>query len=309
MTNDAKTHLQRVLIVDDQITNILVLNEILRPHVELFMARNGEEALAQSLLIRPDLILLDVIMPGIDGYEVCRRLKANPATNEIPVLFVTGRDSEEDENLGFSVGALDFIIKPFRSASVLAKVQVHLLIRRQAEQLRALALSDGLTGVANRRHFDSQLDVEWRRTRRSGQPLTLIMIDVDHLKAYNDHFGHLAGDSVLRQVAQALAACLKRPCDLLARYGGEEFVALLPDTNHEGGLQVAEAMGAAVTALNIQAAPGLSNPLLTISRGLSCALASNTASDTHSLCQSADEALYSAKKRGRNCSVAAVESG
>lgn len=309
MTQAPQKSLQRVLVVDDQITNILVLNEILRPHVELFMARNGEEALAQSLLIQPDLILLDVIMPGIDGYEVCRRLKANPITSEIPVLFVTGRDSEEDENLGFSVGALDFIIKPFRAASVLAKVRIHLLNRRQAEQLRTLAFSDGLTGVANRRHFDCQLDVEWRRTRRSGQPLTLIMIDVDHFKAYNDHFGHLAGDGVLRQVAQALSGCLRRPSDLLARYGGEEFVALLPDTNHEGGLQVAEAMGAAITALNIKAAPGLDNPLLTISRGLSCVLASNNANDAHGLCQRADEALYSAKKRGRNCSVAAIEPG
>lgn len=293
---------KRVLIVDDQITNIQLLKHILQPMVDVFMARDGLQAIALCGQVRPDLILLDIIMPGIDGIEVCKRLKADPATRDIPVIFVTGRDSGEDEAEGLDAGAADFITKPFRAPAVLARVRNHLLFKAQTDLLRQMAFIDGLTGVSNRRRFDETLDVEWGRARRNGEPLALVMIDVDHFKLYNDSFGHQAGDDCLRQIAVAMRRCLRRPGDLLARYGGEEFICLLPGTDIDGARIVADALGDAVKALALKAAPAASHEQVTISRGVAATIVSDDDGST-ALKQAADAALYRAKHSGRNCTA------
>ncbi|MBQ1782568.1 MAG: diguanylate cyclase [Gammaproteobacteria bacterium] len=294
---------KRVLVVDDQVTNIQLLNHILQPMVDVSMARDGLQAIALCAQVRPDLVLLDIIMPGIDGIEVCRRLKADPATRDIPVIFVTGRDTGEDEAEGLDAGAVDFITKPFRAPAVLARVRNHLLLKSQADLLRQMVFIDGLTGVFNRRRFDEALDVEWRRARRSGEPLALVMIDVDHFKLYNDAYGHQAGDDCLRQIAVAMRKCLRRPGDLLARYGGEEFVCLLPTTEIEGARKVADALGDAVEALALKAATAASHLRVTISRGIAATIVSDNDGCT-ALQQAADTALYQAKHSGRNCTAA-----
>lgn len=291
---------KRVLVVDDQVTNIQLLNHILQPIVDVSMARDGLQALALCGQVRPDLILLDIMMPGIDGIEVCKRLKADPATRDIPVIFVTGRDSGEDEAEGLDAGAVDFITKPFRAPAVVARVRNHLLLKAQADLLRQMAFIDGLTGAFNRRRFDEALEVEWRRARRSGEPLALVMIDVDHFKLYNDAYGHQAGDDCLRQIAMAMRGCLRRPGDLLARYGGEEFVCLLPATDIEGARRVADALGDAVEALDLKAAATASHERVTISRGIAATLV-NADDGSTTLKQAADSALYRAKHQGRNC--------
>lgn len=293
---------KRVLIVDDQITNIQLLKHILQPMVDVFMARDGLQAIALCGQVRPDLILLDIIMPGIDGIEVCKRLKADPATRDIPVIFVTGRDSGEDEAEGLDAGAADFITKPFRAPAVVARVRNHLLFKAQTDLLRQMAFIDGLTGVSNRRRFDETLDVEWGRARRNGEPLALVMIDVDHFKLYNDSFGHQAGDDCLRQIAVAMRRCLRRPGDLLARYGGEEFICLLPGTDIDGARIVADALGDAVKALALKAAPAASHEQVTISRGVAATIVSDDDGST-ALKQAADAALYRAKHSGRNCTA------
>ena len=165
----------------------------------------------------PDLILLDVMMPGMDGYEVCRRLKGHAATANIPVLFVSSRDEEEDEARGLSLGAIDYIVKPIRPSIVQARVRNHLDLKRSRDLLQRLTTQDHLTGISNRRRFDDFLDMEWRRAAREQAPISLIAIDIDHFKAYNDHYGHPGGDQCLIEVARTLATCVTRPCDLVAR--------------------------------------------------------------------------------------------
>lgn len=291
---------KRVLVVDDQVTNIQLLNHILQPLVDVSMARDGLQALGLCAQVRPDLILLDIMMPGIDGIEVCKRLKADPATRDIPVIFVTGRDSGEDEAEGLDAGAVDFITKPFRAPAVVARVRNHLLLKAQADLLRQMAFIDGLTGAFNRRRFDEALEVEWRRARRSGEPLALVMIDVDQFKLYNDAYGHQAGDDCLRQIAMAMRKCLRRPGDLLARYGGEEFVCLLPATDMDGARRVADALGNAVESLALKAAPAASHEGVTISRGIAATIIEQD-EGAMQLKLAADSALYRAKHQGRNC--------
>jgi len=244
-------------------------------------------------------VLLDVVMPGIDGFEVCKRLKSDPALRDIPVIFVTARDSAEDETLGLEVGAVDFIAKPISPPVVRARVRTHVALKRQTDLLRSLAFNDGLTGVANRRWFDERLQVEWLRCRRNRMPLALILLDLDHFKAYNDHYGHQAGDDCLRAVAAAMKARLGRPADLLARYGGEEFVCLLPETPLDGALAKADDLGRAVQDLAIAHAAAATAPVVTISRGVA-AMLPEQGHEPAELLQRADAMLYAAKHAGRN---------
>jgi diguanylate cyclase (GGDEF)-like protein len=289
----------RILVVDDQPANIQTLHQVLKGECEVSMATSGEQAIAYCQRRAPDLVLLDIVMPGIDGFEVCRRLKADPATRDIPVIFVTSRDSVEDEARGLDVGAVDFIAKPVSAPVVRARVRTHVALKRQADLLRSLAFNDGLTGVANRRWFDERLQVEWLRCRRNRRPLALIMIDLDQFKPYNDHYGHQAGDDCLRAVAAAMKSRLGRPGDLLARYGGEEFVCLLPETPLEGARRKADDLGQAVEALGIAHAHASAADHVTISRGVA-ALVPGPEPSAAELVHRADEMLYEAKRSGRN---------
>jgi diguanylate cyclase (GGDEF)-like protein len=289
----------RLLLVDDQPANIQLLHQLFGADHQVLMATAGEQALKLAAARQPDLVLLDLGMPGMDGHEVCRRLKADPATRDIPVIFVTAFDDEAAETLGLEVGAVDFIRKPVHPNVVRARVRTHLTLKAQADLLRQWVYLDGLTGVPNRRHFDERVASECGRARRGRSPLSIVLIDVDHFKRFNDHYGHLAGDDGLRRVAASLRSGLKRPGDLLARYGGEEFVCLLPDTPLAGALQVARRLGEGVAALGIEHARADAAAHLTVSLGV-CTRAPESEAGPEVLLRAADAQLYRAKVLGRN---------
>ncbi len=293
------TAMPKLLVVDDQPLFIQTMHEIFRDQYEIFMARNGEQALAQAERLRPDLILLDLNMPDISGMEVCQRLKQNPALADIPVLFVTAEEDFESESLALEAGGADYITKPVNPAVVRARVRTHLTLKAQADQLRALAYLDGLTGVANRRYFDQHLDAEWTRSQRHHMPLSLILLDIDFFKTYNDHLGHIAGDQCLKAVAGALQALPKRGHDFVARYGGEEFVVLLADCDLPCALRKAAALQEAVAQLGIQHPASAVSEVVTISLGVASTVA-GAAHTAGELLDAADRQLYAAKQAGRN---------
>lgn len=288
-----------VLVVDDQITNIQVLHALLGEEFDVRMATNGADAVRLVDEAPPDLILLDIQMPGMSGYEVCRHLKASEQTLHIPVIFITAQDSPEEETQCFRAGAVDFIAKPINPEVVRARVRTHIRLKRQSDLLRDLAFVDGLTGVANRRRFDASLDAEWRRSRRSATPLSMLLIDIDHFKKYNDHYGHLAGDACLQRVAAQLAQELRRSHDLVARYGGEEFACLLPECGLDGAKAKAEALRQSVASLAIPHAGTVPPGMVSISVGVACMLPSDEHAPSH-LVNLADQQLYNAKAQGRN---------
>jgi len=290
----------RLLIVDDAMENIQILNHVLGEEHEVLFAMNGEKALELAHQHRPDLILLDAVMPGMDGYEVCAALRTAEDLRDIPVIFVTALTTPEDETRALEAGAVDFITKPFNVAVVRARVRTHLTLKRQSDAMRELTLTDALTGVANRRSFNDALDSEWRRCARSQTPLSVIMIDIDHFKLYNDAYGHQAGDICLRQVANAMVQCAGRTPDLLARYGGEEFVILLPQASVHGAETVAQRILATVQALQIPHRMSSAAHTVTVSLGISSIVPTEGSCDADALVRAADGALYQAKKDGRN---------
>jgi len=305
-----------ILLVDDDPGAIQLLGRILSESGNLRFATSGEDALRLARESLPDLILLDAEMPGMSGFQVCEALKAEPALADVPVIFVTSHNEPAFEVSGFDLGAVDFIAKPVNAPLVLARVRSQLRVKHMADELRRIATIDVLTGVSNRRRFDESLEQEWRRTRRCGDPLALLMIDVDHFKLFNDRYGHPAGDACLRSIAQALQGASLRPADLVARYGGEEFVVLLPQTPRAGAEHVACAILDAVAALAIEHEASLTVPRISVSVGVAfydddsaCWIAasadSRLADDPGTRCtptalvQAADNALYSAKRAGR----------
>jgi diguanylate cyclase (GGDEF)-like protein len=263
------------------------------------MATSGAQALEICANNPPDLILLDVVMPEMDGLEVCRRLKADPLTANIPVIFITGQTDPADETRGFETGAVDFITKPVNPAVVRARVKTHLTLKAQTDLLRSLVFIDGLTGVANRRRFDEALAAEWRHCRRNGAPLALLMIDIDFFKLYNDHYGHPAGDACLQTVGVTLKQAFGRSHDLVARYGGEEFACLMPECDRAGALAKAEALRVAIEQLAIPHAASPVAPGVTLSIGVAVVVPGDQ-DQPRDLVSLADHALYQAKKDGRN---------
>jgi len=289
----------QLLIVDDQPLNIRLFHEIFHADHEVFFATSGEDALEFCRNKVPDLILLDVIMPGLNGYEVCRRLKQDERTREIPVIFVTAQSDATEEEDGLAAGAVDFIAKSASANVMRARVGTLLTLKRQSDLLRQMARVDALTGLANRRHFDETLNSEWRRCTRSGTPLSLMLIDLDHFKLFNDHYGHQAGDSCLQQVAACLKAGFARSHDLVARYGGEEFVCVMPETPLEGAEAKAQALEKAVRALRIpHDKSAVADGIVTISLGVAVAMP-NLGGECAALILCADRLLYMAKDAGR----------
>ncbi|WP_345773743.1 diguanylate cyclase domain-containing protein [Azospirillum endophyticum] len=286
-------------MVDDIPSNVHVLSRILKDDYDIYFATDGEKALDLVQARMPDLVLLDIMMPGMDGFEVCRRIKGDPATHDIPVIFISAKSEVEDETRGLEVGAIDFITKPISPPIVKARVRNHLLLKRQTDLLRSLSFLDGLTGIANRRRFDDTMTREWRRCARSHLPLSLIILDVDHFKAYNDQYGHQSGDECLRIVAEVLSERARRPSDLVARYGGEEFVCLLPETDGAGATDVAEGFRAAVAQRRIPHAQSPVARHVTISLGVASVIPS-AESGPDRLAEMADQLLYRAKRAGRN---------
>ena len=289
-----------ILIVDDTPTNIQVLAENLINDYRVKVAVSGEAALAaiakQGL---PDLILLDVMMPDMDGYEVCRRLKANPQTSAIPVIFVSALNDAADEERGLDLGALDYIVKPFYLPVVKARIRNHIRLKQTTDMLEAMAWIDGLTGIPNRRRFDQMLESEWKRAQRNRSPLAVIMVDVDHFKGYNDKYGHGAGDICLKQVATLLVAVVGRSGDLVARYGGEEFVVLMPETDDAGAYRVAEQLRQRIEAQEMPHAGSEASCWVTVSVGYA-AMIPESEQGLALLLDEADRMLYAAKAGGRN---------
>ena len=306
----------RLLLVDDDPGTIQVLSGILSVYPDQRFATNGPDALRLARELPPDLVLLDAEMQGMSGFEVCRDFKADPTLADVPVIFVTGHSSPAFEVEALKMGAADFIGKPMQPEVVLARVNIQLKVRRLTLALQRLATLDGLTGITNRRVFDDTLTTEWKRARRSGRPLSLLMADVDHFKAFNDHNGHQAGDKCLREVARALQSVCHRRADLVARYGGEEFVIVLPETDAAGAATVAQALlatmkqrallhGASPLGLHVTLSVGLST--VASKAGVRVATGADSrfeiaSSDLRAddLLRAADTALYCAKRAGRD---------
>lgn len=289
-----------ILIVDDMPLNIKVLVQALRDSYVIKIANNGDKAeTITKMLPQPDLILLDIEMPGMNGYELCTKLKANVLTEKIPIIFITGRTEVIDERIGFEMGAVDYIAKPFNASVVQARVKTHVELKRQTDLLAKMASQDSLTGIANRRYFDEYIEQEWLRARRSKTFLSIIFIDIDFFKHFNDFFGHSVGDQCLKIVATAIKQCLKRQSDFVARYGGEEFVVVLPDTDITAAAQLAEKMRSTVQDLKLPHTPAKGFNTVTLSLGVSSVIPDEK-SNVGALVGAADRALYQVKCGGRN---------
>ena len=289
-----------VLVVDDEVANLQVLAHILGSEYTIYTARNGTSALEIAKKYLPDIILLDIIMPGMDGYQVLNELKGVDATEEIPVIFITGLSSTEDETKGLSMNAADYISKPFSPTIVKLRVRNQIKIVNQFRMIERLSLVDQLTGIPNRRSFDERINAEWRRAVREGEttPLSILVMDVDHFKIYNDTYGHQQGDNALKMVATVFSKQIRRSMDFAARWGGEEFIGLLPDTPLEGALEIAEGIRKSIENMEIPHDNGTSSKI-TVSIGVSTQRPSQD-SWTDSFISMADKALYDAKAAGRN---------
>jgi len=288
-----------ILVVDDEPMNIEILAETLEDHYEVHFASTGQEALDRMAQApEPDLILLDVMLPDLDGYAVCARIKENRATAGIPIIFVTALCDPQEEERGLNAGAVDYITKPFSPAIVLARVRTHMRIVQTTMRLQHLAITDSLTNLTNRRNFDIALAHEIELLGENDKSLSLVLLDLDHFKSYNDHYGHPAGDECLRRVSASVSQAV-RPTDLCARIGGEEFAFLLRNTGVTESLIIAERIRLAIASLNIAHAASKVLPHVTASLGVA------TTSDCHeeaalALYRCADAALYRAKMGGRN---------
>lgn len=280
-----------VLIVDDQPENIHALRTILEPDYQVQFAVGGQQALQVARNHRIDLILLDVAMPDMDGYEVCLRLKSLPERAAIPIIFVAARSGDHEEEHGFEVGAVDYIHKPLIPAVVRTRVRTHLRLHQALREMETLASTDRLTGAWNRRHFEQIVVGEIARSHRYRKPLSLIFLDIDHFKQVNDHHGHQAGDAILRELTRLIRENI-RNSDTLTRWGGEEFTVLAPVTCLGEALALAEKLRARIAAHEFPSARRI-----TISLGVA---EYQVEEALDSWLRRADEALYAAKKNGRN---------
>ena len=291
---------QKILVVDDSPLNTKIMETALSEDYDVLISHNGKEALSIcNSNDPPDLVLLDIIMPEIDGYEICRRLNRGVKTKDIPVIFLTSLTASRDIEFGLTLGAIDYITKPFSVPIIKAKIKNHLAVKYYQDTLKINTDVDPLTQIANRRRFDDTMTLEIKKAKRTGTILSVLLLDIDHFKFYNDTYGHLEGDSCLKKVAAALSTSLKRPKDLAARWGGEEFACLLPNTNAKGAQNVAEVLREAIQNLSIPHKSSPVNEVVTVSVGV---VASNPMDDNSfdNLLKRADEALYQAKESGRN---------
>jgi diguanylate cyclase (GGDEF)-like protein len=296
---------QQILLVDDDPGAIQLLGGLLANVAALRFATNGKDALRLAHELVPDLILLDAEMPGMTGFELLKTLKAEAEFADVPVIFITSHTEAGFEVSALEMGAVDFIAKPFRSSLVLARVRLHLRMKRMADGLRRAATLDSLTGVANRRMFDQSLAREWLLARRTGDPISLLSMDVDHFKSYNERYGRQQGDECLRQVAAALVSACRRPADLVARYDGQHFMLLLPQTARLGAEHIGRRVLDAVQALDIAHEESLPTGYVSVSVGIAFhddqSKQSGDASrfTAEGLVAAANSALGSAKRAGR----------
>lgn len=266
----------------------------------MFMATDGETAIELVESIEPDVILLDINMPGMNGYSVCKHLELNPKTSDIPIIFLTGDSHDLSEELAFEMGAVDFIRKPLNLKVSRARTYTHLVNKLQSDLLRLASKQDGLTGLLNRAGLDEALKRAWLECTRKKQWISILMIDIDYFKSYNDYFGHLAGDECLKKISKAIANEAKKPLDSVARFGGEEFCCILPETNLSGALHVANQIGESIRELKIP------HPMskvfcecVTVSIGVASYIPCSS-SEPNDMLNYADQLLYISKATGRN---------
>jgi diguanylate cyclase (GGDEF)-like protein len=302
-TNDRAALL---VVDDDEMTRDVLTRRLQRIGHAVVSARDGAQALELIGQQSFDAVLLDIKMPGLTGFDVLKKIRQTRSVTDLPVLMVTSSDDSDSVVEALELGANDYIMKPLDFPVALARIRTQLLLRRVIvaleeanRKLERLSFLDGLTNIANRRRFDEYLALEWRRAQREQTPVSLIMVDVDFFKLFNDHYGHEAGDEVLKRVAAALDATAGRPADLVARYGGEEFVVVLPGTDVEGAALLAERLRASVAALEIAHAQSRAAPHVTISVGVAT-LVPGREGAPEGLVTTADQALYEAKRAGRN---------
>lgn len=281
-------------------TTLLLIHDLLKDTYEVKIAKSGTKALeileSQNDI---DLILLDIEMPDMNGYDVCKRIKNNETIKNIPIIFITGRTSQEDEEYGLNLGAIDYITKPFNKAIVKLRIKNYLDLKIKNDMLEKLSMYDGLTNIRNRRFFDETFEKTFNEIKRDKKSLAVLMIDIDFFKPYNDNYGHGQGDETLRKVAKALEKTIKRASDFVARYGGEEFVILLKDIKKDGVEAVANNLLNAVRELKITHEFSKIENYVTISIGASF-YNSNSDITKLELLLKADETLYSVKNSGRN---------
>ncbi|MCL2637684.1 MAG: diguanylate cyclase [Oscillospiraceae bacterium] len=286
-----------VLIVDDQETSITALANILSRDYKIYSADNGQQALELAEELSPDIILLDILMPDMSGFDVIEKLKASALTKNIPVIFITGLTSDDDEETGLRLGAVDYITKPFKEAIVKARVNTHLKIAEQMRTIERIGLTDPLTQISNRRGFNELFDTEWRKAIKKRYEISFLMIDADNFKDYNDIYGHQQGDVLLKAIADVFKESAENP-DCAARWGGEEFVMLLPGTGSEEAAEIAENIRKKVEALVIPAENGRPTKI-TISIGVNTIIPDDE-TQIADFVNKADQALYKAKETGRN---------
>ena len=296
-----------ILVVDDdKFTRLQIRQRMQREGYRVEEFTNGEQCLAAYTRLNPDIILLDGMMPVMDGFTCCAQLRTLPGGERTPILMITGLEDEASVNWAFEVGATDYITKPIhwavlrqRVRRLLREVKLTQQLEQVNQELQQLATSDSLTQLANRRRFDEYLDQEWKRMVRDKTPLSLVLCAIDVFKAYNDTYGHQAGDHCLQLIAKAISLAANRPADLVARYGGEEFVVVLPNTDDEGALQVADKIQSNVRALDIIHANSPVSDYVTLSLGVASIIPSDESSP-ELLIAAADRALYQAKTEGSN---------
>jgi diguanylate cyclase (GGDEF)-like protein len=329
MENLKPSNTKRILIVDDSPKARVLIESILRGqgYSDLTSVESAVQAFTLLGLESGgpsqggdfDLILMDLLMPEVDGLEACRRIRSSPWLADTPLIMVTAEDSAESLKEAFEAGAIDYVKKPVNRVELMARVKSALRLKQEMDcrkareqelvvltgKLQKLSVVDGLTGIANRRNFDDELSRAWRRAQRESSPVALIIADIDHFKGFNDRYGHQAGDDCLRRVAQMLAQTIKRPFDLVSRYGGEEFAVLLPDTGNAGAEQLAEAMRKAVESLNTGNLHAKDARRVTISAGVATVIP-QPGSEPARLIGVADGCLYRAKREGRNRVICAA---
>jgi diguanylate cyclase (GGDEF)-like protein len=297
----------KILLVEDSATlRYAMRNYIIEAGHTPLIAQSGEEALQMLETTPVDMIIMDVEMPGLNGFETTRLIREWLGGHWIPIIFVTGRNEDESYREGIEAGGDDYLIKPVSAMIIKAKIRAMERITEMRDQLHqlnaeleAISQLDSLTQAYNRRTFNEMAQQQWLLAARQKKPISLLMIDADHFKLYNDHYGHPAGDSCLKKITQAIRDCLNRPFDLLGRYGGEEFIVLLPDTDSLGAMQVAESIRAALAGYEVRHEVSPTHDQVTLSiGGASCAQAANYSLED--LIKRADRTLYKAKHSGRN---------